>query len=157
MAFYGYGYRYPKAARRTIVDYGDDYWEKWAKAAVLNKRIAKSNPWIQHLKSLGVYDQIRNLLQKAAISYRQTHGITEGRKSSLKREIEKLESARDKVKSLSTAVMQKYSTPDRPLTQTDIDAVLKDLDRQINTINQILGTQTAQPKGSGYHGYGYFY
>jgi hypothetical protein len=64
MSMYGYGYRYP--SRRDIkLLLNQDF----AKAKILNRAIAAQNPWIQHLKKTGTYDEIRRLLNEAKKSY----------------------------------------------------------------------------------------
>jgi hypothetical protein len=70
---FGTGYRYPKVRRQVTVEslYGSpDYMEKWARAALMNKALAKQNPWIAHLKATGAFDQIRNVLQQARATYK---------------------------------------------------------------------------------------
>jgi len=64
MSLYGSGYRYP--SRRDIkLLLNQDF----AKAKILNRAIAAQNPWIQHLKKTGTYDEIRRLLNEAKKSY----------------------------------------------------------------------------------------
>ncbi|MCS7318277.1 MAG: hypothetical protein NZZ41_08245, partial [Candidatus Dojkabacteria bacterium] len=147
MAFYGYGYHYPRARRKTTVEYGDDYWQDWARAAILNRRVSKNNDWINFLKSQGVYDTIRNELRKASELYRAQKGISVGRKKSLEKELEKLRRAKEKVGAFGETIMKQYQA-----SPEDVAAVVQKLQSQIDRINNILGTVPAK-KGSGY---GYF-
>jgi hypothetical protein len=71
MSMYGYGYRYPRA-RRTIKDYLVEYPEDYAKAALFNKGVAASNPWVKFLRSQGYYKKISDLLKEAAEKYRES-------------------------------------------------------------------------------------
>jgi hypothetical protein len=82
---YGMGYRYPRRARKAVIAEP----EKWARAAIYNKGVVADNPWVQHLKQKGVYDQIRALLQEAKKDYVPKN--PEKRKASLMRELENLQ------------------------------------------------------------------
>jgi hypothetical protein len=91
MSLYGYGYegmgyRYPKRRRKVSVEthIGDEKdQEAWAKAAIFNKGIAETNPWIQHLRRTGTYDKIRKALLDAKLTYKPKD--PEKRSNSLKR------------------------------------------------------------------------
>jgi hypothetical protein len=69
MSLYGYGYRYPRAKRKTIEVL---YPKEYAKAAIFNKAVAANNNWVQFLKLNGYYDDIRSILQEASQKYRQS-------------------------------------------------------------------------------------
>jgi hypothetical protein len=69
MSLYGYGYRYPRAKRKTIEIM---YPKEYAKAAIFNKAVAANNNWVQFLKFNGYYDEIRKLLQRASQEYKQS-------------------------------------------------------------------------------------
>jgi hypothetical protein len=71
MSMYGYGYRYPRA-KRTYTDYVVSYPEDYAKAALFNKGVAASNPWVKFLRSEGYYKKISGLLKEAAEKYRES-------------------------------------------------------------------------------------
>jgi hypothetical protein len=71
MSMYGYGYRYPRA-RRTIKDYVVSYPEDYARAALFNKGVAASNPWVKFLRKEGYYEKISKLLKDAAEKYRES-------------------------------------------------------------------------------------
>jgi hypothetical protein len=71
MSMYGYGYRYPRA-KRTYTDYVVSYPEDYAKAALFNKGVAASNPWVKFLRSEGYYKRISDLLKDAAEKYRES-------------------------------------------------------------------------------------
>jgi hypothetical protein len=82
---YGEGYRYPKRARKAVI--ADP--EKWARAAIYNKGVVAENPWVQHLKQKGVYDQISALLREAKKDYVPKN--PEKRKIALNRELQNLQ------------------------------------------------------------------
>jgi hypothetical protein len=90
MSVYGYddlgmGYRYPRRARKAVI--ADP--EKWARAAIYNKGVVEENPWVQHLKQKGVYDQIRAILQEAKKDYVPKN--PEKKKTNLMRELNNLQ------------------------------------------------------------------
>jgi hypothetical protein len=90
MSLYGYGfegmgYRYPKRARKAVI--ADP--EKWARAAIYNKGVVAENPWVQHLKQKGVYDQISALLREAKKDYVPKN--PEKRKIALNRELQNIQ------------------------------------------------------------------
>jgi hypothetical protein len=98
MSLYGYGYRYPRAEReiRLLLD------DKFAKAKILNRAIAAKNPWIQHLKKLGTYEQISALLQEAKKSYKPVNPATSqksarSRKKRLEAELEAINRYGDEI------------------------------------------------------------
>jgi hypothetical protein len=64
---YGSGYRYPRRPRKAYI--GKDQEKLWTRAAVFNTAIANKNPWVEYLRKNGVYDKIRDELQKARIGY----------------------------------------------------------------------------------------
>jgi hypothetical protein len=63
---YGQGYRYPRRRRQLTVKtyYPETVQPELIRAAVFNRAIAKQNPWIQHLKNSGVYDDFENYYRK---------------------------------------------------------------------------------------------
>jgi hypothetical protein len=69
MSLFGYGYRYPRAQRKTIEL---AYPKEYAKAAIFNKAVAANNNWVQFLKFNGYYDEIRRILQSASQEYRKS-------------------------------------------------------------------------------------
>jgi hypothetical protein len=88
----GYGYRYPRRRRMMGVEsyyYPGELQNEFIKAAVFNRAIASKNPWIQHLKDTGVYDKIREELQKAKQSYKTKDPSK--RAQTLARELKKLQ------------------------------------------------------------------
>jgi hypothetical protein len=85
MSVYGYGYRYPKRARKAVIANP----EAWARAAIYNKGVVAENPWVQHLRQKGVYDQIRAILQEAKKDYVPKN--PEKRKANLMRELNNLQ------------------------------------------------------------------
>jgi hypothetical protein len=64
---YGSGYRYPRRPRKAYI--GKDQEKLWTRAAVFNTAIANKNPWVEYLRTHGVYDKIREELQKARAGY----------------------------------------------------------------------------------------
>jgi hypothetical protein len=92
MSLYGYGYRYPRAERevRLLLD------DKFARAKILNRAIAAKNPWIQHLRKEGVYDQIAAILREAKKKYKNPNPVTSqksarSRRKRLEAELEAIE------------------------------------------------------------------
>jgi hypothetical protein len=90
MSVYGYGnvgmgYRYPRCERKAVIVNP----EAWARAAIYNKGVVAENPWVQHLRQKGVYDQIRAILQEAKKDYVPKN--PEKRRESLARELKNLE------------------------------------------------------------------
>jgi hypothetical protein len=151
MSVYGYGnvgmgYRYPKRARKAVIAEP----EKWARAAIYNKGVVAENPWVQHLKKKGVYDQIRLLLQEAKKDYVPKN--PEKRRISLMREMENL---RDEYATLATDypnLRQNY--PYKVLSYDDArQSVMTKLLNRIDAISRQLGippfqqpTKATQPK-----------
>jgi hypothetical protein len=88
---YGMGYRYPRRKREVKTELDQEGKEKYAKAAIYNIGAARVNPWIAHLRSKGVYDEIRKLLNEAKKSYVPRPKNPEMRKKALQRELEILE------------------------------------------------------------------
>jgi hypothetical protein len=86
----GYGYRYPRRRRKLTVEtyYPESVQPELVRAAVFNRAIAARNPWIQHLKNIGVYDEIRKLLRAAKQSYNPKDPTK--RQRVLEREVTKL-------------------------------------------------------------------
>jgi hypothetical protein len=74
---YGYGYRYPRAQRQIEVLYSDpEYQYKWARAAIMNKRVASRSPWLKFLRDNHYLDQVANILRQAGQEYRALFGVS---------------------------------------------------------------------------------
>jgi hypothetical protein len=98
MSLYGYGYRYPRAAREIKLLLDQDF----AKAKILNRAIAAKNPWIQHLRSTKTYEKISELLREAKKTYQpadplSTQKSARSRKKRLEAEIEALNTYGDEI------------------------------------------------------------
>jgi hypothetical protein len=146
MSLYGYGYRYPRRARKAVI--ADPV--KWARAAIYNKGVVEENPWVQHLKQKGVYDKIRALLQEARKDYVPKN--PEKRRESLMRQLENLQDEY-KVLAVDYPLLRqnyKYTTLSYDAAR---DAVMKKLSNRINAIAKELGvtpfsTPSSTPSGS---------
>jgi hypothetical protein len=87
----GYGYRYPRRRRELTVKtyYPPEVQPKVIQAAVFNRALAKKNDWIEHLRTSGFYDKVRDLLQAAKATYKPKDPAK--RKNVLDRELTKLQ------------------------------------------------------------------
>jgi hypothetical protein len=87
---YGQGYRYPRRRRKLTVEtyYPPEAQPQLIRAAVFNRALASTNPWVQHLKDKGVYNEIRKLLQAARATYKPKE--SEKRTKQLERQLTKL-------------------------------------------------------------------
>jgi hypothetical protein len=97
MSLYGYGelygsdYRYPRRKRQVKTFLDDEAKKRYAKAAIYNIGSARVNPWIAFLRSEGVYDEIRELLNDARKTYVPQPKDPERAKKARERELEMLE------------------------------------------------------------------
>jgi hypothetical protein len=90
---YGQGYRYPRRQRQLTVQtyFSPKAQPQLIRAAVFNRAIAKSNPWLQFLHENKYFEQIRNILKDAAAKYRKTHPVTEKQRKNLERQSTRLQ------------------------------------------------------------------
>jgi hypothetical protein len=127
MSLYGYGYRYPRRARKAVI--ADP--EKWARAAIYNKGVVAENPWVQHLRKKGVYDEISRLLQEAKKDYVPKN--PEKRKIALNRELQNLQDEYLAIAADYPKLKEQY-----PYKTMTYDAAKKAyLDKLINRANTI--------------------
>jgi hypothetical protein len=183
---YGYGYLYPRVPRKVEALYDDPkYRYKWVRAAIGNRAVAAKSPWIVHLKQAGVYDKIRDLLQKEAIKYRINQGgLKPSTKKSMEQRIVKLQRAVEALQ--DQALLDKVASDlGNKYSKNYVDASLKRLQEEIAKLQATLEWQPpeeeqqvlveSQPqqqqpqkatkkKAKGYgllsglgYGYGYFY
>jgi hypothetical protein len=140
MAKYGYGYRYPRVPRRVEALYSDpEYKYKWARAAIMNKAVAARSPWLKFLRENGYFDQIRDLLRRAAAQYRgdPTHGFTEKDKTIATRRRTELDKA---IEALSDAEIRKRLASEfgAKFDPAYAEANIKRLQEEIARLNAII-------------------
>jgi archaellum component FlaC len=141
MSLYGYGYRYPRRARKAYI--GEENAEKWARAAIFNTAVANKNPWVEFLRSKKFYDELRDKLGKLRIEYYSKYPFTSSalaqkKLNQLKRQLESLNEEYDVVKSKAPLLSDDYSTTTvatkLPYSEA-VDITSKKLQNQISNIN----------------------
>jgi hypothetical protein len=147
----GYGYRYPRRRRELTVKtfYPPEVQPKVIKAATFNRALAKKNDWIQHLRTSGFYDKVRDLLQVAKATYKPKDPTK--RKNVLERELTKLQAQLNileqerNVRSLEPEYKKTFGERFKDYTY---DLALKDkIERLQNEIARIQQSLQSLPTG----------
>jgi hypothetical protein len=137
--FEGMGYRYPRRAQKAVIAEP----LKWARAAIYNKGVVEENPWVQHLKKKGVYDQIRAILQEAKKDYVPKN--PEKRRMSLMREMENLQDEYAALAIDHPGLRENYKY--KTMSYDDArHAVLNKLIKRMNAISAEIGLPPFTPK-----------
>jgi predicted ribosome quality control (RQC) complex YloA/Tae2 family protein len=141
---YGQGFHYPRRRRKipTVETYyPPEAQPKLIRAAVFNRAVAAKNPWLQFLHIEKYFEQIRNLLKKAAEEYRKENPITEKDEKSLRQQLTKLQAELNILqneaanKSLAEEFTKRYPGADYSKT---IQEKIAKLEKEINRIHQSL-------------------
>jgi hypothetical protein len=147
---YGQGYRYPRRKRQLTVEtyFPQEVQPKLIRAAVFNRAIAAKNPWLQFLHREKYFEQIRNLLKKAAAEYRAQNPITDEGQKSLKQRATRLQAELNILqnelqnKRLAQEFAKEYPGVDYTKTiEGKIDKLLSELNR----IKPFIETSQLQP------------
>jgi hypothetical protein len=144
MSVYGYGtdfiggVGYPKVQRQMV--YAEP--EKWAKAAIYNAAVVKENPWVKHLRENGVYDEIRNILNKTKATYKPVNPVK--RTKNLTRELNRVKKIYALVNPEYPEVRQEYYFK-TPYDEAKAAALAR-LIKQANRLAKELDVQVQLPK-----------
>jgi hypothetical protein len=103
-----------------------------ARAAVLNKALARRNLWTTFLREKGYLKDVQNIMRKAAVEYRAGHLPSDKYKIAIAKRKQRLKKASSYLKPEITAQLPKKFEP------ADVDAVIADLKREIEAINALV-------------------